>query len=374
MKLRCAMIGGALDSFIGPVHRIAATIDGQADLVAGAFSRNAEKNARTAEMWNVSPDRTYQDWRELLGKEADNLDYVIVATPNNTHVEITRKAVDAGLAVACDKPLGINLKEVQELQRHVANADVPVMVTYNYTGYPMVKEARALCADGALGAIHRIVVEMPQGWLQGMVTLAGKEPSLWRMDPKVAGPSLAIADVGTHALHLAEFVTGAQATHLNVDTAALLRSTELENDVNMLLRFDTGAKGSLSVSEFATGERNPFRLRVYGTKAGIEWMQEQPERLIVKEPAGTERHLIRGHSPDAVSTRWSRIPIGHPEGYLEAFGNLYQEFHRAVRDHQAGRTGTYEYPGVGDGVRGLAFVEAAVRSASATNTERWTAI
>jgi len=375
MKLKFAMVGGALGSFMGPVHRIAATLDGQAELVAGSFSRKAEKNRAAAEAWHVDPDRVYEDYRELLAAEADNLDYVVICTPNNTHVEIATAAIEAGLAVSSDKPLGIGSAECDEPASLVDSRAVPFMVTHNYSGYPMIKEARAMRAAGDLGDIHRIVVEMPQGWIQGIITLSGEEPALWRMDPAVVGPSLATADVGTHALHLAEHVTGLTAIAVDADASYLLSTSPLENDINILLRFDNDAAGILTVSEFATGDRNPFRIRVYGTKAGIEWVQETPEYLIVKEPGGNERRLFRGHSPDAESAKWSRIPMGHPEGYLEAFANLYGEFHRAVRAWRGGApivggNRGYDYPGVAEGVRGLRFVEAVL--ANLAGTDKWT--
>lgn len=369
MKLRFAIIGGALDSFMGPVHRIAATLDGQAELVAGAFSRRAEKNAETAAQWHVPEERVYTDYRELLEREADGLDFVVIATPNNTHVEIATAAIEAGLAVSSDKPIGMSSDEGHRLKTVVEKHNAVYMLTHNYTGYPMVKEARAMREAGELGTIHRVVVEMPQGWVQGMIDATGEEPKLWRMDPKIVGPSLITADVGTHAAHMAEYVTGLRITSLSADLASLLSTSELENDANVLVRFGNGASGIISVSQFATGDRNPFTFRVYGSKAGIEWNQETPEWLTVKEPSGNERRLYRGHAPEAVSTRWSRIPLGHPEGYLEAFANLYSEFFRAVRDRADGRDGTYDFPGVDEGIHGMRFVEAVL--ASHQGDKRW---
>lgn len=383
-KLKIAMVGGALDSFMGPVHRIAATMDGHAELVAGSFSRNAEKNRATAAAWNIAEERVYQDYRELLKAEADQLDYIVIATPNNTHVEIATAAVNAGLAVSSDKPLGISSAECAGLEELVRRTNTPFMVTHNYSGYPMIKEARALCAAGDLGSIHRVVAEMPQGWLQGMVAAAGSDISVWRTDPKIVGPSLATADVGTHALHLAEYVTGLTVEKVLVDMSALLPSSPLENDVNILVRFDNGAAGVIMVSEFATGDRNPFRLRVYGKKLGIEWIQETPERLLVKELDGNERILYRGHTPEAESSRWSRIPVGHPEGYLEAFANLYSEFHRELFARKgltggagvvgSGERSARDYPGIGDGIHGLKFVEAVLQNVQGAGRDRWTTL
>jgi predicted dehydrogenase len=370
-KLKFAIIGGSVDSFMGPVHRIAATLDGQAELVAGSFSRNKEKNTVTAAAWHVPEEHSYTDYRELLRREADTLDYVVIATPNNTHVEIATAAIEAGLAVSSDKPVGISSEEGRALKGVIEQYRAVYMLTHNYTGYPMVKEARALRESGNLGTIHRVVVEMPQGWVQGLIAATGAEPALWRMDPAIVGPSLITADVGTHAIHMAEYVTGLRATSLAADLSRLLSTSGLENDGNILVRFDNGASGIVTVSQFATGDRNPFRLKVYGTKLGLEWVQETPEWLVLKEPSGNERRLYRGHSPDAVSTRWSRIPIGHPEGYLEAFANLYAEFHRAVRDKNEGRVGTYDFPDVDDGIRGMEFVEAVLKSDAPENTDTW---
>jgi len=370
-RLKFAIIGGALDSFMGPVHRIAATLDGDAELVAGAFSRNRGKNDATAEAWHVPPERVYTDYRELLKREAGDLDYVAIATPNNSHVEIATAAIEAGLAVSSDKPIGISSDEGRVLKGVIGKHKAIYMLTHNYTGYPMVKEARALREAGELGTINRVVVEMPQGWVQGMIDATGEEPQLWRMDPKIVGPSLITADVGTHAVHMVEYVTGLTVTRVNADFSNLLSGSDLENDANILVRFDNGAAGVVTVSQFATGERNPFRLRVYGSRVGIEWVQETPESLILKEPNGNERTLYRGHSPDAVSTMWSRIPIGHPEGYLEAFANLYGEFHRAIRDRSSGTTGSYDFPGVDDGIAGMSFVEAAVASSRGPGESEW---
>lgn len=371
MKLKFALIGGAVDSFMGPVHRIAATLDGQADLVAGAFSRNREKNETTADAWNVPRGRVYTDYRDLLDREAERLDYVAIATPNSTHVEIATAAIEAGLAVASDKPVGVSSDEGRSLQETIAAHDAVYMLTHNYTGYPMVKEARAMREQGALGTIQRVVVEMPQGWLQGAIDAAGKEPSVWRLDRSIVGPSLITADVGTHALHMAEYVTGFRATSLSADLSSMLTTSDMDTDATVLLRFDSGAPGYLTVSEFATGERNPFRFRIYGTRAGVEWVQETPEVLIVREPSGNERRVYRGHAPDAVSTAWSRIPIGHPEGYLEAFANLYGEFHRAIRDRRRGERGSYDFPTVEDGIRGMSFVEAVLRSCRGPGAGTW---
>lgn len=372
MKLRFAIIGGATDSFMGPIHRIASTLDNQAELVAGAFSRNGEKNRATATAWNVPPDRSYTDYRELLKREAGELDYVAIATPNNTHVEIATAAIEAGLAVSSDKPIGVSSEEGRALKRVIEKHDAIYMLTHNYIGYPMVKEARAFREAGGLGEIQRAVVEMPQGWLRGMIAAAGgEEPSMWRLDPSVVGPSLIIADVGTHALHMVEYVTGLRAIRLIADHSTLLAKGNQDHDANILLRFDNGASGYLTVSEFATGERNPFRFRIYGTEEGLEWSQETPEVLTVKEPSGNERRLYRGHSPEAVSTAWSRIPMGHPEGYLEAFANLYGEFHRAIRDRQSEKRGTYDFPGVEEGIRGMGFVEAALESCQGPGAGSW---
>ncbi len=372
MKLRFAMIGGALDSFMGPVHRLSAMMDGDAEMVAGSFSRRDEKNRAAGERWHIPVDHLYTDYRELLAEEAHSLDYVIICTPNSTHIEIATAAIEAGLSVACDKPLDRSLEPAVPFARFARDKKALMMVTHNYSGYPMIREARVMCAKGELGTVQRVVVEMPQGWLQGMIATAGREPEMWRLDPAIVGPSLAMADVGTHAHHLTEFVTGLRVTSLFAEKNSYLQTSTLENDANLLMRFENGASGVLMVSEIALGDRNPFRLRVYGTKLGIEWIQEYPERLVLKEPSGNERILYRGHSADAESTAWSRIPIGHPEGYLEAFANLYSEFHRAVLDRKANRSGTgYLFPTIDDGVRGLRFVQAALTSYSAG---RWTEI
>jgi predicted dehydrogenase len=355
-RLRMGMVGGGPGAFIGPVHRIAAELDGEVALVAGAFSSDPAKSRAAGESYGIDPERAYPDLATMIAAEAvrpDGIQFLAITTPNHHHLPAARLALQAGLPVLSDKPATGTLEEALELERLVDAAALPYGLTYTYSGYPLVREARARIAAGALGAVRKVVVEYPQGWLAGADD--GK-PAEWRLDPARAGLGGCIADIGVHAFHFAEFVTGLRVTRLLADLAAVVPGRALDDDCSVLLRFGNGARGVLIASQIAFGERNGLRLRVYGDKGGLDWRQEDPNCLLIhRADGGTELVQAGDSSLGEDARRASRTPAGHPEGYLEAFANLYRDFARELR----GEAGSL-LPGIADGVRGMAFVQTAV--------------
>lgn len=357
-RIRMGMVGGGPGAFIGPVHRLAAEMDREIELVAGAFSSDADRSIAGGAAYGIGPDRSYPSLDAMLMAEkgrADGIEMVVIATPNRHHLAAARAALEAGIAVMCDKPLTATLEEAQTLATVVERAGLPFGVTYTYAGYPLVREAKTRVAAGVLGTIRKVVVEYPQGWLAG--DAAGKQAA-WRIDPASAGIGGCIADIGVHAFHLAEFVSGRKVVRLLADLGRVVPGRALDDDCQILLRFDNGARGVLLASQISVGERNGLRLRVYGDKAGLDWRQEEPNCLWLNHADGRSE-LIRagdpGLSPAAMSA--SRTPGGHPEGYLEAFANLYRDFARLMRGGQSPLL-----PGLADGMRGMAFIDTAVRA------------
>lgn len=355
-RLRMGLVGGGPGAFIGPVHRIAAELDGEIALVAGAFSSDGARSRQAGETYRIDPTRAYPSVEALLageGARADGIDFVAIASPNHHHLPAARAALAAGVPVLSDKPATATLDEARTLARLVAAAGVPYGLTYTYSGYPLVREARARIAAGDLGTIRKVVVEYPQGWLAGEA--AGKQAE-WRVDPTRAGEGGCIADIGVHAFHLAEFVTGLRVTRLLADLAAVVPGRVLDDDCQLLLRFDNGARGVLLASQVMLGERNGLRLRVYGSHGGLDWRQESPNRLTLHRlDGGTE--IVQAGDPGlgADARAASRTPGGHPEGYLEAFANLYRDFAKQLR----GEPGSL-VPGIAEGLRGMALIHAAV--------------
>jgi len=357
-RIRMGMVGGGPGAFIGPVHRLAAEMDREIELVAGAFSSDAARSIAGGAAYGIGPDRSYPSLDAMLMAErvrADGIEMVVIATPNRHHLTAAHAALEAGIAVMCDKPLTATLEEARALAAVVARAGVPFGVSYTYAGYPLVREAKARIAAGALGTICKLVVEYPQGWLAGEAV--GKQ-AVWRVDPASAGIGGCIADIGVHAFHLVEFVSGQKVSKLLADLGSVVPDRALDDDCQVLLRFDNGARGVLLASQISVGERNGLRLRIYGDKAGLDWRQEEPNSLWLHHADGRSE-LIRagdpGLSPDAVQA--SRTPGGHPEGYLEAFANLYRDFARLLRGEAAPLL-----PGLADGLRGMAFIDTAVRA------------
>ena len=366
------MIGGGEGSFIGAVHRIAAELDGQIELVGGAFSSDPERSKRSGEtLYGLSSERCYGSFEELLARESslgsdERVHFIVIATPNHVHYAHAKAALAAGFHVMSDKPMTFSLDEALDLQKTVASTGQVFGLTHNYTGYPMIKEARHLVRTGAFGKVRRINIEYIQGWLATPEEAGGNKQAEWRTDPARSGAAGCMGDIGTHGENLAEYVTGLRIESLCADLTTFVPGRRLEDDGNVLLRFEGGAKGVLSASQIAVGVENGLTLRVYGESGGLEWSQMEPNSLIVRwpdRPYEVRRTGAAGVSE--ASEAASRIPPGHPEGFLEAFALLYRNFASAVRDAEAGkavRAEDYDFPTVNDGVRGMQFIETVVAS------------
>lgn len=367
-KLRMGMVGGGPGAFIGPVHRIAAELDGKIELVAGAFSQSAERSQFAGEMYKIDPDRAYADFNVMLETERtrpDAIDFVTIVTPNHLHLPVAAASLEAGFPVMSDKPATATYDQAVELEKAVLKRRLPYGLTHTYAGYPLVREARAMCASGQIGNIRKIAVEYLQGWLSKPIESTGQKQAAWRADPAQSGAGGCIGDIGTHAFHLAEYVTGLRAVSLNASLLSVLPGRKLDDDCTALLRMDNGAQCVLMASQIAAGEGNGLRLRVYGEKGSLDWRQEDPNRLCVRWLDGPEeiRHAAGGYlSEDARQV--TRLPGGHPEGYLEAFAVLYREFADTLlawkRSGQIALPATL--PGIEAGVRGMRFIDRAIES------------
>ena len=370
-KLRFGMIGGGRGAFIGAVHRLAAVMDGKAELVAGAFSTDAGRSKLSGADLLLDPARVYGSYAAMAKAEAarpagDRLDFVVIVTPNDQHFPAARLFLGAGFNVVCDKPATLNLAEARALRKIVARTKKVFVLTHNYTGNAMVKQARDLVRAGRLGAIRKVVVEYPQGWLSTLLEKTGQKQAAWRADPKRSGAANCMGDIGTHAENLARYITGLHLDSLCADLTTFVRGRQLDDDGNVLLRFRGGAKGVLHCSQICVGDENALNIRVYGAKASLEWHQEHPNELIVKYPDRPREIWRRGNGyVGAAAKKFTRIPFGHPEGYLEAFGNIYLEAFRAIAAEVGGKRPPrdLDFPTIADGVEGLAFIEATVRSA-----------
>ncbi|MEO8885873.1 MAG: Gfo/Idh/MocA family oxidoreductase [Mucilaginibacter sp.] len=379
MKLRLGMIGGGEGAFIGAVHRIAARIDDEYELVCGAFSSNPEKSKASGVMLGLDAARVYNSYQELIEKEkqlpADKRVQVIsIVTPNHVHFDPTKLALENGFHVILDKPMTFSLAEAKELEKVVKSSDKLFCLTHTYTGYPMVKEAKQLIKSGKLGAIRKVYVEYPQGWLSEFVEGGDNKQAEWRTNPAKSGIAGCMGDIGTHAFNLAEYVTGLQTTKMCADINIVVEGRKLDDDGAVLLKFNNGASGVLTSSQIAAGEENNVKIRVYGEKGGLEWQQADANSLLVKW--GDKPAEIRRTGAGYVSsfaTHNTRTPAGHPEGYLEAFANLYRNFALTIKAGIEGKQATPEmldFPGIEDGVRGMAFVENVI--ASGKSNEKWT--
>jgi predicted dehydrogenase len=370
-KLKAGMVGGGRDAFIGGVHRMAMRLDGKIDLVAGAFSSDAEKSKLSGEDLLLDPSRVYPDYRTMVEREltlpvGERIDFVSIVTPNRTHVPVAKVFLENGFNVVCDKPLAFNLAEALDLQRIVGKTGKVFALTHNYTGYPMVKEARELVRRGDLGDLLKVVVEYPQGWLINPIDAEGKKQAAWRTNPEQAGASSCVGDIGTHAENLTRYITGLEIDEICAEFTTFVKGRRLEDDANMLVRFKGGAKGVLYASQISVGEENSLSIRVYGTKASLEWRQEDPNDLIVKYGEAPRRTYRRGNSYlSGVAQRFSRIPAGHPEGFIEGFANIYLEAARAIEAEVNGQAipADCDFPTVKDGVEGMLFIATAVKSA-----------
>lgn len=365
VPIRLGQVGGGAGAFIGDVHRIASRIDGQFDLVAGALSSTPERAEQSAAALGLAPERSYSDWQVMAEAEAgreDGIEAVAICTPNHLHVPVARAFLARGIHVICDKPLAATLEEARALAGEAERSRAAFVLTHNYSAYPLVREARAMVARGDLGRIRVVQVEYPQDWMADAVEEQGVKQAEWRADPEKAGAGGATGDIGTHAYHLARFVTGLKTERLAADLSAFVPGRRLDDNAHVLLRFEGGARGMLWCSQVAPGHENGLRLRVFGERGGIAWFQEEPNALWHTPHGAPARRLTRA-GPDT-SGAGTRLPPGHPEGYLEAFANLYGEAARLIRARQAGAPapeGTL-LPDIRDGVEGVAFVAACVRS------------
>jgi predicted dehydrogenase len=372
-RLRLGMVGGGQGAFIGAVHRIAARLDDDWELVAGALSSDPERARASGAELRIDPARCYSDFREMARAEAarradgSGIDAVAIVTPNHLHFPVACAFIEAGIHVICDKPLTTTLADAQHLQALVQRHGVRLALTHNYTGYPLIRAARALVEAGELGDVRIVQVEYAQDWLAQPLEDSGQKQAAWRTDPAMAGPAGCLGDIGTHAAQLAEFVTGQSPQQLSAELVRFVPGRRVDDHVQVQLRYASGARGMLWASQVATGEENHLRLRVYGTKAALHWDQESPNALTWHPAGQPAQRLTRGMaSLPAVAAAATRTPGGHPEGYLEAFAQLYRDFARDLRslDQPA------SVPGVDDGVRSLAFVETVL--ASAAHDGAWT--
>ena len=371
------MVGGGEGAFIGGVHRMAARLDGHWDMVAGNFQSDPQKSVAFGLSQGLAADRAYADFRTMAASEAkraDRIDAVAVVTPNSTHHAIAREFLLAGIPVICDKPMTITLRHAKDLASVVSETGLPFILTHNYSGYPMARQARAMVAAGELGAIRIVQVEYAQDWLA--TDQSGNKQADWRGDPAKAGPGGALGDIATHAFQVAEFVTGLTAETISADLSTFVLGRKVDDNVNVMLRFGGAARGMLWASQVATGSANGLKLRVFGDKGGIEWAQETPETLSFT-PLGEQQRIIRrgGVGVSKMAALATRIPGGHPEGYLEGFAQIYTDAAELVRAHQEKRApslSSLQAPGIADGLRGVKFIEAAI--ASSGNNGAWTPI
>jgi predicted dehydrogenase len=374
-RIRLGMIGGGEGAFIGAVHRIAARLDDRYDFVAGALSATAEKARRSGAALGLA-ERSYGDFATMIEAEAarpDGIEAVAIVTPNHLHAPAALACLKAGLHVICDKPLTTTLAQALELRAAAHASDLIFAVTYNYSGYPLVRHARAMIAAGELGEIRLVQVQYAQDWLTEPLEATGQKQAAWRTDPARAGEGGCIGDIGTHAFQLAHFVTGAQPQSLLADLSTFVPGRRVDDNAQILLRYANGARGALWASQVAPGNENNLALRVYGTRGGIEWRQEHPNQLAWTPFGEPTRMVARGTAQmNTAGARVTRIPAGHPEGYLEAFATIYSEVAVAIEARRSGTAGDSMFPTIDDGVAGVAFIEAAIRSSRAGGT--WVAL
>ncbi len=380
-KIRYGMVGGGRGAFIGAVHRIAAAMDQQIELVCGAFSSDPKRSRASGKDLFLPAKRCYGSFQEMIEKEAklplgERMDFVSIVTPNHMHFPPAKLALENGFHVLSDKPATFNLAEAKALQQIVKQSKLLYGLTHNYTGYPLVKQAREMVASGKLGKIRKVVVEYPQGWLATRLEESGQKQAAWRTDPKRSGAAGCIGDIGTHAENLAEYITGLQISELAADLTAFVKGRKLDDDGNVLLRFKGGAKGVLHSSQISVGEENNLNIRVYGELGGLEWHQREPNTMLLKwldQPMQVYRTGM-GYLGNAAKAG-TRTPAAHPEGYLEAFANIYKNFANHIRARLERRKldagdPALDYPRIEDGIRGMAFIEAVVKSSK--GNARWT--
>lgn len=378
-KIRMGMIGGGHGAFIGAVHRMAALLDGQIELVCGAFSSHAERSITSGNDLYLSADRCYTNYAEMIRREAtlpadQRMDLVSIVTPNHLHFEPAMMALDHGFHVICDKPMCMQVDEALALQRKVRETGLLFALTHTYTGYPMVKQARQMVRHGELGEIRRVVVEYPQGWLSRPLETADQKQATWRTDPTRAGMAGAIGDIGTHAENLLEYITGLEISELCADLHTHLPGRRLDDDGSILLRLDNGARGVLYASQISAGEENNLRIRIYGELGSLDWSQMEPNTLTIRWLDKPTQLLRTGVGPLYPEARaHTRLPAGHPEGYIEAFANIYRNVACCLQARLAGEAANplfEDFPRVEDGVKGMRFIEAVVASGKSTG-QKW---
>ncbi len=375
-RIRLGMVGGGRDAFIGAVHRIAARLDDRFELVAGAFSSTPEKSQASGHDLGLADDRIYDDYAAMAKREArlkGGIEAVAVVTPNHLHAAVAQAFLQRGIHVICDKPLTATVSQARRLSRAADRSEALFVLTHNYSGYPMVRQAREMVAEGRLGTLRVVQVEYPQGWLSDALEETGQKQAAWRTDPDRSGVGGCIGDIGTHAFHLASFVTGLLPDAISAELTTFVEGRRVDDNAQIMLRYANGARGAIWSSQVAVGCENALRLRVYGTDGALDWAQEEPNTLRFTAK-GTPTQLITrgGAGSGTAAERVTRLPFGHPEGYLEAFATIYSEAAAAIRAHAAGvePEAGVTYPGISDGLTGVAFIDACVRSSRRDG--RWT--
>lgn len=377
-KLRMGMVGGGRGAFIGGVHRRAAALDGEIELVAGAFSSDPRKSALSGKDFYLKPSRVYGSYQEMAEKEKalpenERIDFVTIVVQNFLHFEVAKTFLEAGFNVICDKPVTLDLEQARELRKIIKKSKKVFALTHNYTGYPMVKLARQMIRKGDLGKLIKVVCEYPQGYAITALTGEDKAIANWRANPKIAGISNCMGDIGTHAENLVHYVTGLEIDRLCADLSVNIPGRTLDDDGNVLVRFKGGVRGIIYASQVSNGDENDLTIRVYGTKKSLEWHQEEPNDLIVKDARSPRQVYRRGNDyVTGAAAENTRIPFGHPEGFIEAFANVYNAAALAIRDERAGkfpRKSGYDYPDIRDGIIGMAFIETVVKSSK--SKEKW---
>ena len=378
-RIKMGMVGGCLSSFIGKVHRMAAALDNEIELVAGAFNADLELSKQAGEAYYLDSERVYGSYREMIEKEKQlpqgvRIDFISIVTSNFLHFDIAKMALENGFHVVCEKPMTITSDEARKLEELVKSTGLIFALTHPYTAYPLVKHAKYLVEQGFLGAIRKVVVEYPQGWLATALETTGHQQAGWRTDPKKSGKSGSIGDIGVHAQNLAEYITGHNITEICAVITNFVPGRLLEDDANVLIRFENGAKGILYASQISVGEENNITIRVYGETGGLEWHQQEPNSFIHR-PINKPMQIIRAGDTDnlcALAVKNTRLPSGHPEGLIEAFANIYRNFAEAVRAKNEGleiQTNNYDFASVQEGLRGMLFIDAVIESSQ--STEKW---
>lgn len=394
-KIRMGMIGGSLDAFIGAVHRRGAVLDGEIELVCGAFSSNPEKSKAAGEAFYLPADRVYGSYEEMILSEkelpeGERMDFVSIVTPNHVHFPAAKMVIENGFHLVMDKPMTLTVEEAKELAQIINDSGLLFALTHNYTAYPMVKEAKHLIKAGTIGKIRKVIVEYPQGWLSGLLEASGQKQAEWRTDPARCGAAGGIGDLGTHAENLTEYITGLKITELIADLTIFVEGRRLDDDANVLLRFDNGAKGILHDSQICNGEENDLSIRIYGEFGGLKWRQQEPNTLILTNQEKGSRILRTGVGDLSLNAQaHTRQPAGHPEGYVETFASIYRNFAYALRarwGEEASKNATggltaessnpsgydpeiHDFPGVEEGLRGMAFIQTVLKS---NQEQKWT--